>query len=1018
MTRRSLILVAVFLACGRGPVSGQVPPDADWRTTDTEHFRITFPAPLADLAVRAGEKAEGAYRALERSFARAPEGKIELVLTDHVDLTNGFADLTPWKRITVFARPPVDGFALIYYDDWLQLVITHELAHVFHLDLTGTLGGAMRAVFGRLPASWPVFPERSLPTWAVEGLATYYESALTGSGRVQGTFHEMMLRTAILEDAFETLDEASGESPVWPAGDRPYLYGSRFFEYLAGPGHPERVEEFAEAVAGQIVPFRLDAAGREAFGVSLSRAWSEWTDSLEARYSALADTLRRRRPLTRREPVGIAGRLALHARVSPTGERVAWSRSDGVTDVQIRVARPDGSGSRKLVRTNGTGVLSWTPGGAIVFDQLEFEDPYRIRRDLYVASLDDGVRRITRNARVSQADVHPDGRRAVAVQDGGGTNRLVVVELEDGRIRPLTPFEPGVQWSFPRWSPDGRWLAVGRWERGAYYDVVILDGQGREALRLTRDRAVDQAPTWSPDGRRVLWSSDRTGIPNLFAVEVRPERGERGPLRQVTNLLTGAWYPSVDPQGRWIHLSVYHADGWHVERIPYDPDRWFDPFPTDPRFLEGEATASPAGADGPSETPPPEVPETPAGHDYSPFPSLYPTYWQPVFEPAQAIGDRDVVGAMIGAEIGGQDVVGRHGYSAWLRVEADADPRVEASAAYSWAGLGNPILGLSASQLYDARGRVEAEIRDPSGVTDTVALYLTRRERELGASVSFLRNRVRSFSSASVSSSWIRQDRSFSSDDPVADTLFRPAVPRSDLLEGALTLVYANTRTHPFSVSREDGIAGFVRFRGRLDPGLADSLSGSPGWDPAFVEASGRIQLFKGIAGPGFGHHVLALRMTGGTASGPGADRFHFDVGGASGRSETLTGFGLFGGPSLLFPVRGYPRAYRSGRHAWTASLEYRVPLALVHRGLGSAPLYLDRLSAALFLDGGNAWGPDLDFRGVPNRRRAALASVGAEILASTLPFWATLVDVRVGAAFPLVELGDPGVYLRLGWSF
>lgn len=1016
MTRRVLLFLGLLLAaCGRA--RAQVPPDAAWRTLDTEHFRVTFPARLEILAARAGDRAEAAYDALARAFHEPPEGTIELVLTDHVDLTNGFAELTPWKRITVFARPPADGFALVYFDDWLELVLVHELAHIFHLDMTGPVGSVARTVFGRVPASWPVFPQRSLPTWAVEGLATWYESSLTASGRLKGTFHEMMLRTAVLEGRFEGLDQASGRSPVWPAGDRPYLYGSRFFAHLLDRHGEDRMEAFAEAVSDQWVPYRLDAAGEEAFGVPLSEAWSAWRDTLGLRYRALVDTLAARRALTEPEAVSDRGRLALHPRVSLDGSRVVWSHSDGLSDIQLRVADPDGSDPRKLARINGSTVPSWTRGGGIVFSQLEFRDPYRIRRDLYRLEAGGGLRRITRGARVSQPDVHPREPVVVAVQDGQGTNRLVLVELDGGRVTPLTRFRPGVHWAFPRWSPDGRWVAVGRWQSGARYDVVVLDREGREAVRLTRDRAVDLAPAWSPDGRRVLWSSDRTGIPNLFAAEVDPERGSRGPVRQVTNLTTGGSYPSVDPAGRWIHFSVYHADGWHVARVPYDPGRWFEPFPTDPRFRDPEPRFT--AADGPDSgtTGTRSVGVAPGRvRDYSPFPSLYPRYWEPLLEAGRGVAGVEVMDPMVGASTSGSDLVGRHAYSAWLQMEADGDRRVEGSAAYDFAGLGNPILGLSAGQFHDVLGRFVEDRPDESGVRDT--LFLTERERQVEASVTFRRPRIRSFLSASLSGAFIREERTLLDDNLRVSERYGLRFPESELVQGALTLSWGNSRSHAFSVSREDGLTAFLRGRIRRDVGLADSLAGREGVDRGFQEATGRIQLFRGVPGPGFANHVLALRLSGGIASGPGADRFHFDVGGTSGRSEALTGLELFGGSGLFFPVRGYPRVFRSGRYAWTGSLEYRVPLALVHRGLGALPLYLDRVSASVFVDGGNAWGPVEEFAGVENPRRRALWSAGAEVLASTLPFWATVLDLRVGVAFPLVGSGDPESYLRLGWSF
>ena len=70
------------------------------------------------------------------------------------------------------------------------------------------------------------FPGITIPSWVIEGLATWYESALTDAGRVHGTFHEMVLRTASARrDASKTIGQAGGNSPEWPAGRRRYVYG-------------------------------------------------------------------------------------------------------------------------------------------------------------------------------------------------------------------------------------------------------------------------------------------------------------------------------------------------------------------------------------------------------------------------------------------------------------------------------------------------------------------------------------------------------------------------------------------------------------------------------------------------------------------------------------------------------------------------------------------------------------------------------------------------------------------------
>ena len=238
--------------------------------------------------------------------------------------------------------------------------------------------------------------------------------------------------------------------------------------------------------------------------------------------------------------------------------------------------------------------------------------------------------------------------------------------------------------------------------------------------------------------------------------------------------------------------------------------------------------------------------------------------------------------------------------------------------------------------------------------------------------------------------------------------------------EGQLRLGWSSARAHALSVSNEEGATAFVQARTRVEQSVPDSLQGERGFDRTQHDLLGQLQLYQSFAGPGFGDHVLALRLAAAVAGGPGADQFTWELGGVPGQSEGLTGLSLFGGTALFFPVRGYEAGVRSGRTAWVASGEYRFPLALVNRGLGLFPLHLDRLHGAVFLDGGNAWGPRDGGAGYDQPRLDPLAGVGAEVVVRLSVLYSLPVVLRAGAAVPLVDPQGTGprFYLRLGGVF
>ncbi len=991
----------------------QVAPDQAWRTLTTPHFRVTFPRGDEALGRRAAARAERAYGELSRAFISPPSGRIDLLVTDDTDFSNGLTIVSPSNRITVTARPPVDDPDLGFFDDWMQLVVTHELTHVFHLDRTGGFGSLLRPIFGRVPGTWPYFPNEALPRWATEGTAVWYESFLTHSGRLKGTYHDMVVRTAVLEGRFESLDQAGADSPVWPGGNRYYVYGSLFFQHLLDEHGPQKMGAFARAVAGQWIPFRLDAASHKAFGTSFSDEWSAWGRELKTEYAGLDAKLAEQGPVTHAERLTPGGRLDFYPRVSRDGKRLAYARSDGRSDPQIRVAGLDAKHGRELVRTNGMSTFDWLPDGGLVFAQGEYEGPYRTFEDLYRMSPSGRVRRLTHAARLEWPSAGPDGTWAVAVQDGGGTNRLVRVDLGTGSIVPLTDRSLDTLWTQPSVSPDGRWIAASRWTPGAHLDVVVLDASGALVARVTDDRAMDMAPTWSPDGRYLLWSSDRTGIPNILGAAIDSATGRAGPVRLVTNVETGAAYPSIDPSGRWIYYSGYHAVGWDVERIPFAPGTWslapaerasFHAPPRPDSIQDAEAS-------GPVKP-------------YSAFPTFLPTYWEPLYRepvrtPAVRAGNvqirgREVLGAGLGFQTGSRDLVGRNLMTAYGRVFTKGG-KAEGGFTYSYAGLGSPILSLGVDQSWNQDGARLGQ-RQSGAPPDT--LFALVRDRTLSGSASFYRTRWRGSASLTLSGGLTWEHHELLDNDLRPSTLYRVARPDRRLGDFALALAYSTARTHAFQLGAAQGLAAFVRGSVRRELSLPDTLAGVAGYDGTVDDVLGQVTAFTSLHGPGYAAHVIALRVSGGYARGPGANEGYFDVGGASGSPESVGGLTLFGGNPLLFPVRGYASGDRYGRVAWSASAEYRVPLMMVDRGLGAWPLSVDRIQGTLFGDAGNAWGPELGFAGFQNPRRSTLASVGAEITTDVLTFWTNALLLRGGVAFPLVERSGAQFYFRVGLSF
>jgi hypothetical protein len=466
-------------------------------------------------------------------------------------------------------------------------------------------------------------------------------------------------------------------------------------------------------------------------------------------------------------------------------------------------------------------------------------------------------------------------------------------------------------------------------------------------------------------------------------------------------MIGGSNYPSVDPSGEWIYFSSYHVHGWDVERIPFDPETWLDPLPVKAGFARGGESAAELFARQVSGD----------SHPYRALQTIWPRSWEPSYRSGVTRQDMEVLRPGIGARIEGQDLVGRHSYA--IEGVFRESGRTDVDLSYAYSGRGNPFLGLSFRQDHDITGPFNFEAQPG----DTVPVFVAERDRALRGAVTLVRQRMRTRSSVSLSAAHIWEQLDLLDEDLEASP-FSLLRPERRLGEVATTVSFSNARSFAFSTTAEAGVGGFLRGRVRHELSLPSEMRGVHGSDRGFREVSGRIRGYHAVSGPGFSRHVFAWRASAGGAFGPGANLFHFDVGGAHGQLEDLTGLELFGGTPLLFPVRGYFRGQRSGRYAWTASAEYRFPILNVHKGWGFFPLHVDRVSGSLFVDGGNAWGDSNPAIDALNPREPTLGAVGAELQVSVLALFNTRLFFRVGAALTLNDEADDPIYLRLGTAF
>lgn len=131
-----------------------------------------------------------------------------------------------------------------------------------------------------------------------------------------------------------------------------------------------------------------------------------------------------------------------------------------------------------------------------------------------------------------------------------GRSHIFTLDLAAGRVTQLTTGRNHNDQS-PRWSPDGRRIAFTS-SRGGNFDVYVMDADGRNVTRITDHAANDMDPVWMPDMQSLIFSSDRDSRSDLYRVWVNDRRVDR-----LTHHFVGrAIMPNVSPDGRSVAFAA------------------------------------------------------------------------------------------------------------------------------------------------------------------------------------------------------------------------------------------------------------------------------------------------------------------------------------------------------------------------------------------------------------------------------------------------------------------------------
>jgi hypothetical protein len=443
-----------------------------WEIYTTDHFEIYYYPEIEPHLEKIAGYAESAYQHVSSELKHDLAFKIPLILfsTSSEFWQQNVVPGAAQEGVGAFAEPsryrivmPMDEPS-----DLLYRLTVHELTHQFQYDI--------------IPTS---LIRNNMPLWVFEGMSDY----MTGIWR---SIDLMTVRDAAVADIVPKMSELQGYGGF---NNLRLIYnlGHAAFEFIEARWGKEGVRQFVFSLRKSVIGGG-DNAFKEAFDIDADEWDAQFERYLKERFKPFRDKERPADYGRDLAPSPLKSRFSnvLSVEPSPSGDLIAamsGNQRDRELDILLLSAK-DGSVVRNLtsgfdqdlgfesipfpgMRFNTVPLMSWSPQG----DRLAYF-------------------------------VRTEKDRSLLLQN-------VISRKVEIRIPMTTVDSP----ESPDVSPDGKLVAFSA-ARGIVNDIYTVNLETKEIVNLTKDEFADYSPTWSPDGRSIIFLKRVSGNEKLFQLDL------------------------------------------------------------------------------------------------------------------------------------------------------------------------------------------------------------------------------------------------------------------------------------------------------------------------------------------------------------------------------------------------------------------------------------------------------------------------------------------------------------------